>query len=184
MALFDPVLIELADHIENPGDSYPVAGTVDAPSYSVGEKEFALDGGISYDVVLTHTGDGVLVTGIVRAGATGACDLCLEPAHIDIAGEIQEYYLFEEPDDPDAYEDGFEVVGPERVIDLSGPIADAVIMDTPFVVLCRPDCKGLCPRCGANLNEGPCGCAEREAEERAMSDDNPFAVLKNLKLDD
>ena len=43
MALFDPVLIELADHIENPGDSYPVAGTVDAPSYSVGEKEFALD---------------------------------------------------------------------------------------------------------------------------------------------
>lgn len=184
MALFDPVLIELADHIENPGDSYPVAGTVDAPSYSVGEKEFALDDGISYDVVLTHTGDGVLVTGLVRTGATGACDLCLEPAHIDIAGEIQEYYLFEEPDDPDAYEDGFEVVSPERVIDLSGPIADAVIMDTPFVVLCRPDCKGLCPTCGANLNEGPCGCAEREAEERAMSDDNPFAVLKNLKLDD
>ena len=66
MALFDPVLIELADHIENPGDSYPVAGTVDAPSYSVGEKEFALDDGISYDVVLTHTGDGVLVTGRVR----------------------------------------------------------------------------------------------------------------------
>lgn len=184
MALFDPVLIELADHIENPGDSYPVAGTIDAPSYSVGEKEFALDDGISYDVVLTHTGDGVLVTGLVRAGATGACDLCLEPAHIDIAGEIQEYYLFEEPDDPDAYEDGFEVVSPERVIDLSGSIADAVIMDTPFVVLCRPDCKGLCPTCGANLNEGPCGCAEREAEERAMSDDNPFAVLKNLKLDD
>ena len=150
----------------------------------MGEKEFALDDGISYDVVLTHTGDGVLVTGLVRAGATGACDLCLEPAHIDIAGEIQEYYLFEEPDDPDAYEDGFEVVSPERVIDLSGPIADAVIMDTPFVVLCRPDCKGLCPTCGANLNEGPCGCAEREAEERAMSDDNPFAVLKNLKLDD
>ena len=69
MALFDPVLIELADHIENPGDSYPVAGTVDAPSYSVGEKEFALDDGISYDVVLTHTGDGVLVT---RARATFA----------------------------------------------------------------------------------------------------------------
>lgn len=183
MALFDPVLIELADHIENPGDSYPVSGTIDAASYTVGEKEFALDDGVSYDVVLTHTGDGVLVTGLVRASATGTCDLCLDPAHLDIAGEIQEYYLFEEPDDPDAYEDGFEVVGPERVIDLAGPIADAVIMDTPFVVLCRPDCKGLCPTCGANLNEGRCGCAEREAEERAASDDNPFAVLKNLKLD-
>lgn len=184
MALFDPVLIELADHLENPGDCYPVAGTIDAAGYAVGEKEFTLDSGVSYDVVLTHTGDGVLVTGLVRAAATGTCDLCLEPAHLDIAGEIQEYYLFDEPEDPDAYEDGFEVVGPERVIDLAGPIADAVIMDTPFVVLCKPDCKGLCPTCGANLNDGPCDCAERAAEEHAVSDDNPFAVLKNLHFDE
>lgn len=183
MALFDSVLIELSDHIENPGDCYPVSGTIAADSYAVGEKEFALDDGVSYDVVLTHTGDGVLVTGLVRASASGTCDLCLEPAHLDIAGEIQEYYLFEEPDDPDAYEDGFEVVGPERVIDLAGPIGDAVVMDTPFVVLCKPDCKGLCPTCGANLNEGPCGCAEQGVQDRAASDDNPFAVLKNLKLD-
>ena len=184
MALFDPVVIALADHLENPGDSYPVSGTVEAASYAVGEKEFTLEDGVSYDVVLTHTGDGVLVSGIVRASATGSCDLCLDPAHLDIASEIQEYYLFDEPDDPDAYEDGFEVIGPERTLDLSEPIADAVVMDTPFVVLCKPDCKGLCPTCGVNLNREQCDCAERAAEERVQGDDNPFAVLKNLKLDE
>ena len=55
-------------------------------------------------------------------------------------------------------------------------------METPFVVLCRPDCAGLCPVCGANLNRETCDCAERAEEERVMSDANPFAALKNLKL--
>ena len=184
MALFDPVVVALADHLEHPGDSYPVSGKVDAASYTVGDKEFALEDGIDYDVVLTHAGDGVLVSGIVRARATGTCDMCLDPAHLDIAGEIQEYYLFDEPDDPEAYEDGFEVIGPEREIDLAEPIADAVVTDTPFVVLCKPDCKWLCPTCGANLNYEQCDCAQRAAEEDAVGADNPFAVLKNLKLDD
>ena len=54
-------------------------------------------------------------------------------------------------------------------------------MDTPFVVLCRPDCLGICPTCGANLNEG---CADKAEQDWVDSDENPFAALKNLKLDD
>ncbi|MCI7730401.1 DUF177 domain-containing protein [Enorma burkinafasonensis] len=184
MALFEAVRIPLADHLENPGDSYPLAGTIDAASYRVGDKEFALPHGVSYDVVLTHTGDGVLVTGIVRAEAVGQCDLCLGPAHLDIASEIEEYYLFDEPDDPEAFEDGFDVIGPERTLDLAEAISDAVVLDTPFVVLCKPDCAGLCPTCGCNLNREHCDCAERAREERSQADDNPFAALKDLKFDD
>lgn len=184
MAIFDPVPIELADHLENPGDSYSISGVIDAAGYSVGEKEFTLKDGVEYEVVLTHTGDGVLATGLVRATATGTCDLCLDPAQLEIAGEIQEYYLFDEPNDPEEYEDGFEVIGPERVIDLSDPIADAVVVDTPFVVLCKPDCAGLCPICGCNLNHEQCDCAKRAEAERAEQPDNPFTVLKDLKLDE
>ena len=178
-----PVVIELADRLENPGESLALAEKVALEGYSTGEKDFSLADGVSYDVVLTNAGDGILVTGIVRAHAQGACDRCLEPAHFDIAGEIEEYYLFEEPEDADAYEDGFELVGPERTVDLSGAIWDAMVMDTPFVVLCRPDCAGLCPTCGANLNEGPCGCEAAAEQAWVDSDDNPFAALKNLKLD-
>ena len=149
----------------------------------MGEKELTLPEGASYDVVFTNAGDGILVTGIVRASVTGECDRCLEPAAFEVAGEIEEYYLFEEPEDPESYEDGFELIGPDRVIDLGDAISDAVVMDTPFVVLCQPDCKGLCPTCGANLNEGDCGCAEAAEQAWVDSDENPFAALKGLKLD-
>lgn len=184
MAEIQPIPVDLTGLIENPGDSHSVTGRIDDTSYSVGEKTFELTDGISFDAVFTNAGDGILVTGMVRAHAAGACDRCLEPAAFDVSGEIEEYYLFSEPEDAEAYEDGFEVLGEDRVIDLSAPVMDAVLMDTPFVVLCRPDCRGLCPTCGANLNEGDCGCAERAEQEWVESDDNPFAALRNLKLDE
>lgn len=182
MDAIEPVVVDLSDALENPGDSLPVAGKLDLEGYSSGDKAFTLEDGISYDVVLTHAGDGVLATGIVRARAAGACDRCLESASFDIAGEIEEYFLFEEPEDPEEFEDGFELVGPERTVDLSGAISDAVVMDTPFVLLCRPDCAGLCPQCGANLNEGDCGCAAASEQAWVDSDENPFAALRNLNL--
>lgn len=41
-----------------------------------------------------------------------------------------------------------------------------LLMNWPEKILCRQDCKGLCPRCGKNLNEGPCGCAEEPKDPR------------------
>ena len=64
------------------------------------------------------------------------------------------------------------------------PINDAVVMDTPFVVLCTPDCRGLCPVCGGNLNVEQCDCAAQAEAEWAEATENPFAALKNLKLDE
>jgi uncharacterized protein len=50
---------------------------------------------------------------------------------------------------------------PERthVLDLSEALREEFLLALPRFVECRSDCRGLCPRCGANLNEGPCGCA-------------------------
>lgn len=176
--------VDLSDKLENPGDSYPYSCHIGAECYEVGDKNLNLPGGADCDVVFTNAGDGILVTGIVRAHVTGECDRCLEPASFDIAAELEEYYLFDEPDDPESYEDGFELVGADRVIDLGDAISDAVVMETPFVVLCREDCLGLCPTCGANLNKGDCGCASAAEEAWVDSDENPFSALKNLKLDD
>ena len=103
MAEFPSVTVDLSEQLEFPGDSYPLTGKVDVATYTVGEKEYQLQDGIDYDVVFTNAGTGVLLTGMVRAHATGECDRCLEPASFDIAGEIEEFYLFEEPEDPEAY---------------------------------------------------------------------------------
>ncbi len=89
MAEFPSVTVDLSEQLEFPGDSYPLTGKVDVATYTVGEKEYQLQDGIDYDVVFTNAGTGVLLTGMVRAHATGECDRCLEPASFDIAGETK-----------------------------------------------------------------------------------------------
>ena len=114
----------------------------------------------------------------------GECDRCLDPASFEIASEVDEYFLFEEPEDEGEDEDGFEVIGEDKVIDLADAVHDAIVMETPFVLLCREDCRGLCPDCGCNLNREECDCAELRERERLEGAENPFAALKDLKLDD
>lgn len=180
----EPVLVHVDERLRGAGDTLPLAGHIDQASYQLGDHEFALPDGIDYDLILTNAGEGILATGILRARALGTCDRCLEEAELDISGEVDGYYLFEEPEQLSDDEDevDFYLVGEEDMIDLAPALNDALIMETPFVVLCRPDCKGLCPHCGANLNEGPCDCAERVREEELSN--SPFAALAGLKLDD
>lgn len=74
MAEFPSVTVDLSEQLEFPGDSYPLTGKVDVATYMVGEKEYQLQDGIDYDVVFTNAGTGVLLTGMVRAHATGECE--------------------------------------------------------------------------------------------------------------
>ncbi len=187
------IVVALDERLTNPGDSLPVQGHIDVDGYSLGDHEFTLPNGMDYDVILTNAGEGILATGILKAHVEGICDRCLEKAEFDVSGEVDEYYLFHEPEDSAAAsvsedEDGEEagvdyaLVSDDGAVDLTDAITSALLMETPYVVLCRPDCKGLCPTCGANLNEGDCGCAAKRAEEELSQ--NPFAVLKDLHLDE
>ncbi|MBN2380523.1 DUF177 domain-containing protein [candidate division WOR-3 bacterium] len=58
-------------------------------------------------------------------------------------------------------------------IDLRGIVRDIFLLSLPIAPLCRPDCKGLCPKCGADLNKGNCGCTNTERV-------SPFEELKRL----
>lgn len=182
----EPLPFAIDDRLSGAGDTLPLAGHLDETGYELGDHEFSLPGGIDYDLVLTNAGEGILATGLVRAHVVGTCDRCLEPAEFDVAGEVDGYYLFEEPERlaEDEDEADYELVSPDNTIDLSGALISALVMETPFVVLCREDCRGLCPVCGANLNEEDCGHAaqleaQREAERLEAS---PFAALAGLDL--
>ncbi len=183
-----PIIVAIDDRLANPGDTLSLAGHLDEESYALGEHEFCLPHGIEYDLVLTNAGEGILVTGILKTCAVGECDRCLAPASMDIAAEVDEYYLFEEPEHPadDEDEADYSLVSSDKTIDLADALLPSLVMETPFVVLCKPDCKGLCPVCGANLNEEDCGHAAQvnrtRSEERL--DSNPFSVLAGLTFDD
>lgn len=181
-----PLIISLDDRLASAGDTWQYAGHLDEPGYELGDREFALPGGADYDLVITNTGEGVLATGMLRAHVVGTCDRCLDEASFDVDAEVDGYYLFEEPEDlsDDEDEADFELVSPDRTIDLSGALLSALVMETPFVVLCREDCRGLCPVCGANLNEVDCGHAQRieDERERDRMTASPFAALAGLDL--
>jgi uncharacterized protein len=106
-----------------------------------------------------------------EARLEGPCMRCLEPAAPVVAvdaREVQQSGAGEELDSP--YVE-------DAVLDLRGWARDAVALALPSQVLCRPDCAGICPVCGADLNQaGPEHAHEREPDPR-------WAALRELKLD-
>jgi len=69
-------------------------------------------------------------------------------------------------------QDRFAVIENRR-LDVGQVLTEELLVSFPSKHLCRPDCKGLCQRCGKDLNEGPCSCPERELDPR-------LAVLRKL----
>ncbi|MBQ9406142.1 MAG: DUF177 domain-containing protein, partial [Desulfovibrio sp.] len=65
-------------------------------------------------------------------------------------------------------------------IDLTEEVREDILLSFPQSFHCSEDCKGICPTCGKNLNEGPCGCG-KQADDDAK-ENNPWSVLDNLKL--
>ena len=61
----------------------------------------------------------------------------------------------------------------DNKLDLLPPVEEQMMLEMPSKTLCREDCLGLCPKCGKNLNEGPCTCEKHETDPR-------LAVLKTL----
>lgn len=186
----DSVIVRLDDRLSNVGDTLSYAGHIDMDAFELSDRTLTLPSGIDYDLMLTNAGEGILATGIVRAQVTSSCDRCLEDASFDVAGEVDEYYLFHEPDEGVLEEDeeegpDYSLVGPNSTIDLSDALSSAFVMEIPYVILCDEDCKGLCPVCGENLNHVDCGHAAQLEAQAAQDRLNasPFAALKDLKLD-
>jgi len=52
----------------------------------------------------------------------------------------------------------YQINQSDQTLDIDPDIREEIILDYPIKPLCKPDCHGLCPRCGKNLNEGGCSC--------------------------
>jgi uncharacterized protein len=104
----------------------------------------------------------VLLTGHARARGLTEYTRCLEDAAFEVDGEVAGYFILN-PDqqDRDLSDEEFTAVGADGIVDLAVFIRAAVILELPQILLCREDCAGLCPSCGANLNEGSYACAEK-----------------------
>ena len=109
------------------------------------------DAEVDVQVLLEPVHGGVLATGTVRAPWVGSCRRCLEPVVGTLATEVRELY---EPGSDET--ETYLLTGYQ--LDLEPLARDAVLLGLPQAPLCEEGCRGLCPSCGAELDQGPCGC--------------------------
>jgi uncharacterized protein len=132
--------------------------------------EDAPEAAITGSVRLMHAAGGVLVQGDLHGLATLPCGRCLEPVTVPLDIALEEIFaptidmLTGQVVAPDE-EDRALWIDERHILDLTEVLRQDVLLAVPSHILCREDCRGLCPTCGKNLNEGPCGC-EPEPDAR------------------
>lgn len=152
------LLVNVAELLRRPGtDRHQRFGTTVA---ALGIDDARLpDGPVTLDARLAALSDGVVVSGEVRANWTGECRRCLASLGGEVVVRVQELYQ-SRPRDPEAFP-----IEQEQ-IDLEPMVREALLLDTPTAPLCRDDCAGICPLCGADRNESPCACDTTRRDPR------------------
>ncbi|PIE21599.1 MAG: metal-binding protein [Arachnia propionica] len=105
---------------------------------------------LDLDLRLEAVVEGVLVSGKIGATVQGQCVRCLTELERHESFEVQELYFY-----PGHNQEEDELLVVEDMVDLQPAIRDAVVLELPFAPVCREDCRGLCPECGADLNDDP-----------------------------
>jgi uncharacterized protein len=116
---------------------------------------------------LSRTKEGILVQGKLTLGIEDECYRCLDPVNHELVVDIEELYTH-----PPRSDSEFGI-NDDAILDLAPLLRAEVIILETYGVLCRPDCKGLCSKCGENLNRGEHHCEDDEIDPR-------LAKLKDL----
>lgn len=153
----------------------PFAFTTTAEAIGAVADDYAFVGPLTVEGHVVHTGSCWRAEGVIRCTKSYVCDRCLAPCQ-----EEQEHPFSEEfrrtgemADDEEANRfDG-------DLIDITELVRDTVLAAQPLSKLCKPDCKGLCPVCGADLNQGDCGCDRFVPDPRMAALQELLAKIRN-----
>jgi DUF177 domain-containing protein len=153
------------------GQGETIEARVEPDAPVVGGVELSLeDNWVDARLEVSRTSSGFALKLVADVVVLGSCMRCLEPATLQISIASREV------DHPGA--DDSELMSPyvdDGLLDLGGWVHDAITLALPEQLLCRPDCAGICPECGINLNQvGP----EGHSHEPAL--DPRFAKLREL----
>ena len=141
----------------------------DGPLHAVGSAE-----------LLRNTLGEIRFRGHLKACMVAACDRCLEPAVSDINSDFDLFYRPETKPDDHLHHD-FRIDDGEvdlsfysgDGLELTEVLREFVLLSIPMRIVCKADCKGICPVCGSNRNLNDCKCDTRTTDVR-------WAALKNL----
>jgi uncharacterized protein len=132
-------------------------------------------------VKFTRTKSGVWVSTEAAGNVNQVCVRCLTEYQQPIAVNFDEEFHSKihvtlgtplpKPEADDAF-----MIDENHLLDVGDAIREYALLELPLAPLCKEDCKGICPHCGANRNENPCECVDQSVDER-------MAALKQLLKD-
>lgn len=129
-------------------------------------------------IFVQRADEGVLIRGDLRGKIAIPCNRCAEDAIVDINTHFDEYEEIppEGTHMKDEQHEGYIVYQMHApMLDLGEVGWEQFMLAQPVQPLCKDECKGLCPHCGANLNNGECGCNSDQGDPR-------MAALRGVKI--
>ena len=136
---------------------------------------YTVAGSEAFTLSVTYHKDRVLdVSGSGQLKLLIPCDRCLSDVEVPVSYEIEDAIRLDQHTDADGEE--IFCLQDDEFLDVDLLAEPFIMMNLPMKVLCRNDCKGICERCGANLNLGPCACQKSEAPTKMAE-----ALMKALQ---
>jgi uncharacterized protein len=160
--------VEISELLHKPGTSKRLEFSEEVPGLGldVGRVQPLLD----FDLRMDSLVEGILVSGQVRGSYAFECIRCLRDFEQPFSVELGEVLAYE---GQEGAEEGYQISADHA--HLEPVVRDAVVLEMPLHPLCRPDCKGLCPVCGSDLNNVDCGHKTERTDLRW----EPLASLKD-----
>lgn len=157
--------------VDLPPEGVHIAGQATAEELRIDPEEYLdFSEPFVYDLRLMPVGTSqdAYLQGSISTVIHATCDRCGENTTLSLA----ENHILHE------YENAMG-----KLIDLTDDVREDILSILPARILCREDCRGLCPYCGQNLNEGQCDCEPPVLEDTPEEpEDNPWQKLDDLKL--
>ncbi len=154
-----------------------VSYRVEVPMGRLERPELLVLEPVAFAGTLQEADPGFVLTGTFSVAGEIACSRCLAPVAFSSSGEVSWLFapVHRRPleDETELTAGDLDVVWyDEFVVPFDPLVEEQLLLELPMKPLCRPDCLGLCPRCGADRNSAPCDCRE-EGDDR-------LAKLKSL----
>lgn len=151
-----------------PGDFEPFNLSAELPPFELQGECMNFPGPVKAILVVSNNGTTLVVEGEVSGRLTLNCSRCLDNYDYFFEVPFSETYA-------QAAQDNVGEVVPFSgdILDITPEVLNSIILSLPMKALCREDCRGLCQRCGCNLNKSRCDCSNEETDPR-------LSVLKKL----
>ncbi len=128
------------------------------------DDQFSAAGEGNYDLTASLVSGGMLLSGSAAIPVGATCGRCL--AELEFTLDENDLHIF------------FELADGQETVDVDEELRAELLLNLPMNPLCAPDCQGLCPECGCDLNETRCNCEVKSAADKV----SPWSALDSLNL--